>query len=107
MCCGVVYCRLQAEETVTDRAGLRRTVHVAPVAVPPKDGKGEDLYATRLSTVLLIRRSGEALFVERDIWKLGSDGKAELADPSSQREFRVQVPVGAELAVAEGGTEET
>jgi uncharacterized protein with NRDE domain len=82
-------------------------VHVAPVAVPPKDGKGEDLYATRLSTVLLIRRSGEALFVERDIWKLGSDGKAELADPSSQREFRVQVPVGAELAVAEGGTEET
>lgn len=36
--------------------------------VPPQG----EVYATRLSTVLLVRRDGRVTFVERDIFKLGS-----------------------------------
>ena len=50
-------------------------------------------YATRLSTVLLIRRTGEVLFVERHLWLLGTDAKPELAkqDEYHERNFRFQV----------------
>lgn len=37
----------------------------------------EHFYGTRLSTVLLIRSDGSVLFIERDIWHLGRDGKPE------------------------------
>lgn len=36
--------------------------------VPPQG----EVYATRLSTVVLVRRDGSVLFIERDIWKLAS-----------------------------------
>ncbi|KAJ6622616.1 NRDE protein-domain-containing protein, partial [Mycena sp. CBHHK59/15] len=52
-----------APAPVTQRADLRHTVHVAPLALA-----GGALYATRLATVLLVRRDGGALFVERDVW---------------------------------------
>ncbi|KAF5348592.1 hypothetical protein D9756_009614 [Leucocoprinus leucothites] len=45
----------------------------------------EHYYGTRLSTVLLIRRDGSVLFIERDIWRLGKDGKPERLDYSESR----------------------
>ncbi len=40
----------------------------------------EHYFGTRLSTVLLIRRDGSVIFIERDIWRLGKDGKPERLD---------------------------
>lgn len=53
-------------------------------------------FGTRLSTVLLVRRTGEVLFIERDMWLSGTDAKAELAehvsgDDCHERRFRFQV----------------
>lgn len=58
-----------------------------------KDLPGPNYYATRLSTVLLVRRTGEVLFIERDMWLLGTDGNPELAswDNCHERRFRFQL----------------
>lgn len=40
-----------------------------------------ELYGTRLSTVVLIKRDGQVLFVERDIWQLGDRHQDRDADP--------------------------
>ncbi|KAJ7813097.1 NRDE protein-domain-containing protein [Mycena leptocephala] len=58
--------RTTAAEPVRTREELRRTVCVRPLEIraPPAH------YATRTASVLLVRRSGEALFVERDVWRL-------------------------------------
>lgn len=42
-------------------------------------------YGTRLSTVILIRRDGSVLFIERDIWRLGEDDKPERLNYSERR----------------------
>ncbi|KAH7885478.1 NRDE protein-domain-containing protein [Phlebopus sp. FC_14] len=70
-----------------DRTELRNTVQVEPLVLSATD----NIYATRLSTVVLIRRNGEVLFIERDRWKLAQDGRPYLADPSSQRTFRFRI----------------
>ncbi|KAF9222981.1 DUF833-domain-containing protein [Gyrodon lividus] len=69
-----------------DRSELRNTIQVEPVTIV-----GDDLYATRLSTVVLVKRNGEVVFVERDRWKLTEEGRPILADPSSQRVFRFKL----------------
>jgi Uncharacterized conserved protein len=51
---------------------------------------GPQHYATRLSTVLLIRKDGGVLFIERDVWKV-VDEKVTTVDPSSERTFRFQI----------------
>lgn len=65
------------------RSELRNTVQVEPFVMHEIYG----YYGTRLSTVILIKRTGEVLFIERDRWKL-VDAKPVLSDPTSQREFR-------------------
>lgn len=60
------------------------------------DGRPQlpNYFATRLSTVLLVRRTGEVLFVERDVWFSGTDAKPELAtyqDGRHERKFRFQI----------------
>jgi len=40
-----------------------------------------DLYGTRLSTVVLIKRDGQVLFVERDVWQLSDHHQDRNADP--------------------------
>jgi hypothetical protein len=40
--------------------------------------------------VILVKRNGEVLFIERDRWKL-VDGKPVLSDRASQREFRFKL----------------
>lgn len=49
-------------------------------------------YGTRLSTVLLVRRDGAVLFIERDVWKL-VDGKAVKLEPPTERRFRFNINV--------------
>lgn len=61
-----------------------------PITLEGFPSVGNNSYGTRLSSVLLVKTNGEALFIERDIWKL-VDGDPVKADPSSQRVFRFQV----------------
>jgi len=63
------------------------TIHIDP---SPVDSHS-DIHATRLSTVILIKRDGQVLFIERDMWQLNEDGNLVKADPSSQRVFRFQL----------------
>ncbi|KAF8074026.1 NRDE protein-domain-containing protein [Lyophyllum atratum] len=82
----------RSPEPVTERSQLRNTVHVSPFPITLEGVPTLDCntYGTRLSTVLLIKKNGDAVFIERDIWQL-VDGKALRADPESQRIFRFQV----------------
>ncbi|KAK0221484.1 NRDE protein-domain-containing protein [Armillaria fumosa] len=70
---------------VVHRSELKKAIHVVPLSI---EGR---MYGTRLSTVLLVRKNGEVLFVERDIWKLDHDGSVTRAPPSSQRLYRFQL----------------
>jgi hypothetical protein len=55
----------------------------------PASGDTPSLAGTRLSTVLLIRRDGQVLFIERDIYRLSDlGGGGPDRDPPSQRVFR-------------------
>lgn len=76
-------------ESVTERSHLRKTIHVAPFGIS-LDGVCTEEYGTRLSTILLVKKTGETVFIERDIWKL-VDGQAVKASPESQRVFRFQI----------------
>lgn len=87
--------RWQSAEPPKERADLRNTIHIEPLPITLGDGKPADKYGTRLSTVILIRRDGSALFIERDIWKLDEEGELTTADfdDPSERAFRLQVPI--------------
>ncbi|KAJ7075779.1 NRDE protein-domain-containing protein [Mycena belliarum] len=96
--------RTTAPAPVRAREELRRTVCVAPLAVP-LGGAGEaGVYATRVATVLLVRRDGAARFAERDVWvagggegggEAGTGTGAVLAEPGAgERLWRLRV--GAE-----------
>lgn len=47
-----------------------------------------DLYGTRLSTILLVKRDGSVLFIERDLWKIDAGGEAIRGDIQEARSFR-------------------
>jgi uncharacterized protein with NRDE domain len=68
-----------------DRSELRHTIQVDPVNL------ADNVEGTRLSTVVLVKHSGEVAFTERDRWTLDAQGRPILADPSSQRVFRFKV----------------
>lgn len=56
-------------------------------------GGPTDTYGTRLSTVVLVERDGNAVFIERDIWTWNDEIKQPvLADTSSQRVYRYKLP---------------
>ena len=65
------------------------TSSIAPDASPD----GPDYYGTRLATIILIRRDGQVLFRERDIWQLDSTGNAVRGDPRKDRVFRFRIDV--------------
>ena len=50
-----------------------------------------DYYGTRLSTVILVRRNGSVLFIERDIWVRDADGSAVRGDPKRARVYRFRL----------------
>jgi hypothetical protein len=135
--------RTTAAEPVRTREELRRTVCVRPLEIravnastapstpttstpaeptsandadgdpTPTTNKPPAHYATRTASVLLVRRSGEALFVERDVWRLKvgalggmqlyQDGEIggmdvpvwERKDGDGERVFRIRVGVAA------------
>lgn len=77
--------RWRSAQPPRDRSELRNTIQVEPLNV------ADVIYGTRLSTVVLVKRSGEVVFTERDRWKVDADGRPILADPSSQRVFRFKI----------------
>lgn len=58
---------------------------------PDAPADGPDYYGTRLSTILLVKRDGSVLFVERDIWKLDKSGSAVRGDPRDDRVFKFEL----------------
>ncbi|KAF8651919.1 hypothetical protein AX16_004564 [Volvariella volvacea WC 439] len=86
----------RSPEAITERSHLRKTVHVAPLPITmgALPNPIADCYATRLSTVLLIRRNGQVLFIERDIWKTLKDGQVVRANSKSERRFSFQLQLG-------------
>jgi len=76
----------RSAELPRDRSELKNTIQVEPVTI-----NANTIYATRLSTVVLVKRNGVVVFVERDRWKLTEEGHPILADPSSQRVFRFKL----------------
>ncbi|KAF9527515.1 NRDE protein-domain-containing protein [Crepidotus variabilis] len=82
------------EEAIKERKQLRNTIQVVPVPIVldgPAGNPRPTYYGTRLSTVLLVARNGDVLFVERDIWQLGPEGKPYKADRPSDRTFRFTI----------------
>jgi uncharacterized protein with NRDE domain len=77
---------------VTERSHLRETIHVRPFPIKLEPESAPNIYGTRLSTVILIRKDGRAVFVERDVWKW-VDGKAVEGDPSLDRKFSFQLDI--------------
>ncbi len=77
-------------EPVTQRADLRRTIQVLPFLIPSSLPEADRVYGTRLSTVILVKRDGSVLFIERDVWKL-VDGQVTKMDPPSERIYRFQL----------------
>ncbi|KAG5643338.1 hypothetical protein DXG03_001057 [Asterophora parasitica] len=82
----------QSPDPVIERSQLRNTVHVAPfpITLEGVPNMTSNMYGTRLSTILLIKKNGEAVFIERDVWRL-ENGQVVHAEPTSQRVFRFQV----------------
>lgn len=78
-----------------DRSELKNVIHVEPIPVKaPLSNELSptvNLYGTRLSTVILIRRDGEVLFIERDIWVLNDEKELVKSDAKSQRVFRFRI----------------
>ena len=64
---------------------MKKTISVTPFT------DCADAFGTRLSTVILVRRTGETLFVERDIWMKTGSERVEKGDPQKERRIRFQV----------------
>lgn len=88
------FSRWKSAEPAKERSQLRNTIHIEPLRMPLGSG-ATNFYATRLSTIILIRRDGQVLFLERDVWGLDREGKAAKRDPPSERvhRFQLQLPV--------------
>ncbi|KAI6151439.1 NRDE protein-domain-containing protein [Pisolithus thermaeus] len=90
----------------TSRAELCNTIQVDPILMPTSentlDRNGNEptqppqrYYATRVATVILVKRTGEVVFIERDRWiKQREERKPVLASTSSlatQRVYRFRL----------------
>jgi len=83
----------QSAEAPGNRSQLRNTIEVPPLRMSGSlagdaVADGPEYYGTRLSTVLLVRKDGRVLFVERDVWQLDNDGRVTRGDPREDRVFR-------------------
>ncbi|KAG8987864.1 hypothetical protein FRB90_003098 [Tulasnella sp. 427] len=84
---------LHASEPITQRSDLRNTIRVEPFMLPNTSASGlTKMYGTRLHTFLLVKRTGEVTFVERDAWMQGGGGgEGELGSKDNDRVFRFVV----------------
>ncbi|KAF8956526.1 NRDE protein-domain-containing protein [Flammula alnicola] len=81
-------------DPIVHRRELRNTVHVTPIRIVVEGGSLTPAhYGTRLSTVLLVRKNGDVLFIERDIWESSVDGVPIKADPPTERVFRFKLDI--------------
>jgi len=90
----------KSDRAPPDRAELRNTIQVEPLLLPAgesADTPSRQYYGTRLSTVMLVRRDGAVLFIERDIWTLDSEGQLTKGDVNGQRVFRFRI--GGDTAI--------
>ncbi|KAL5524773.1 hypothetical protein ACEPAF_9919 [Sanghuangporus sanghuang] len=87
----------QSDPPPSNRFQLRNSIEIPPLHMSgglSPDAEPDDrdnIYGTRVSTVLLVRRDGQALFIERDFWKLDSEGNVVRGDPRQARVFRFQI----------------
>lgn len=91
-----MHARWQSEPPPSNRFQLRNSIEIPPLRLsgslsPNAEPDGKDTYGTRVSQVLLVRRDGQVLFIERDFWKLDSEGNVIRGDPREARVFRFQV----------------
>ncbi|KAJ6470987.1 NRDE protein-domain-containing protein [Mycena sanguinolenta] len=104
--------RTTAAKPIRAREDLRRTICVKPLDTTAAGPSGSSKwYGTRTASVLLVRRSGAALFVERDVWRIQPGGDVELyaggevggrgtqsagdGERPGERVFRIRVGAGA------------
>ncbi|KAI0030994.1 DUF833-domain-containing protein [Vararia minispora EC-137] len=71
----------QAEPAPRDAEGRKSSISITPIP-------GTRAYGTRVSSVMLVRRDGSALFVERDRWVAGERGAN---DGGGERRFQFSV----------------
>jgi uncharacterized protein with NRDE domain len=76
--------RLRTANPPSVREELRTTVEVDPIQVTLGAGLS-GWYGTRLSTLILIRKDGNVLFRERDIWTLSATGDPIHGDGNNDR----------------------
>ena len=79
-------------EPISERSHLRKTIRAPPLPLRQESIPAK-FYATRLSTVILVRKNGEVCFAERDVWQL-AEGKPVLAQPLSTRVFHFKLDNG-------------
>lgn len=90
--------RLESDAPPGNRAQLRNSIHIPPLRINHSlahdaSADGPEYYGTRLATVLLVRRDGRCLFIERDIWQLDSAGAPARGDPRQDRVFRFALSI--------------
>src|ERR1700722_11008423 len=74
-------------EPILQRSDLQKTIRVEPII--NNINNNPEPYGTRLSTLLLIRKDGSVLFIERDVYKFDDETrKTTLVDPPTERVFR-------------------
>ncbi|KAH8113482.1 NRDE protein-domain-containing protein [Phellopilus nigrolimitatus] len=84
-------------EPPRNRSQLRTSIQIPPLRMTSSlsagaSADGPEWYGTRLSTVILVRRDGRVLFVEKDAWKLDPSGEGPIrGDPQSARVFRFRL----------------
>ncbi|KIM81059.1 hypothetical protein PILCRDRAFT_821898 [Piloderma croceum F 1598] len=82
----------RSPDPIRQRSEFKETILIDPVSIAPNGGPSQ-AYGTRLSTVILIKRDGQALFIERDILQTNEDGKLARTDTPSERVYRFQLSV--------------
>jgi len=80
--------------SIVHRRELRNTIQVIPVPIIIEGSNNLTPmhYGTRLSTVLLVKKNGDVLFIERDIWEL-VEGIPVKPDPPTERRFRFKLDI--------------
>ncbi|KAL4081170.1 NRDE protein-domain-containing protein [Scleroderma citrinum] len=88
----------------TCRRDLRNTIQVDPIAIatPTHSPPAKDYYATRLATVVLIKRTGEVVFIERDRWMMPPAASSVPTAPEVDSAAESRADAGADARVGTG-----